>query len=123
MAGGIQGSSTHWKSISSGNSGKIHASVCVIFEPSPGPQGQIHKETDCPNPLSKHINDALKFNIIISRFNSLQLESKDMTVSERGTSNKMIELNIYVFFFLQTLDTLAISTRSSNNKDTNLKLQ
>lgn len=28
-----------------------------------------------------------------------------MTVSERGTSNKMIELDIYVFFFLQTLDT------------------
>ena len=30
--------------------------VSVIFEPSPGPQGQIHEETDCPYPLSKHIN-------------------------------------------------------------------
>ena len=44
------------KSIRSGNDAKIHASVYIVSEQSPVPQGQIYKETDCPYPLSKHIN-------------------------------------------------------------------
>ena len=59
----------------------------------------------------------------VFRFNILQLESKDtdMTISERGTWNKTIELHIYVFFFHQTSDTLVTSTRSSNYRGTNWK--
>ena len=66
----------------------------------------------------------MKSSIIISHFNSLQLESKDadMTILERGTwLNNMIEPNIYVFFFQQTLDILVTSTRSSNYGDINWK--
>ena len=58
------------------------------------------------------------------RFNSQQLESRgpDIAISERGTWNKMIELNNHTFiFFQQTVDTLVISTRSSNYRDNNSK--
>ena len=60
-------------------------SSSVILETSPRPQGQIQKEI---SPTSKASKTIMKLSIIMPRFNSLQLGSKNTkkhAISERGT--------------------------------------
>ena len=72
----------------------------VILETSPGPHGQIHKEI-APTPYSSEKVDTVKFSIIMSRFNSLQLESKDtdnITSPNEMLDIKLLKSYLCIFF-------------------------